>query len=138
MIPARGLKNNNPGNIRHNRDKFQGEVQPSRDAAFKEFTSMAYGYRAMFVTLATYLERNRRDTIEKIVQAWAPPTENKTQAYINTVALFSGVSKNKALTLFSGEDYIRIVAAMSRVENGRPANMADVTAGFGLQDRIRK
>jgi hypothetical protein len=137
MSSARGLKNNNPGNIRHNGDKFQGEVQPSRDAAFKEFTSMAYGYRAMFVTLATYLDRGR-NTIAKIIAAWAPPSENNTQAYINTVALFSGVPKNKVLTPVSGEDYIRIVAAMSRVENGKPANMADVSAGADLQTKIRR
>ena len=56
MPTPRGIRNNNPLNIRHSRDRFQGEVVPSRDGAFKQFSSMAYGYRAAFVTLATYLE----------------------------------------------------------------------------------
>ena len=63
MIP-RGLRNNNPLNIRHSADSFQGEIK-GEDKAFKTFISMAYGYRAAFVTLATYLSRglkhNRKD-----------------------------------------------------------------------------
>ena len=39
----RGLRNNNPGNIRRNSDVFQGEVNPSRDQQFKQFKTMAYG-----------------------------------------------------------------------------------------------
>lgn len=48
----RGLRNNNPGNIRLSSTKYQGEVQPSQDTAFKQFESMAYGYRAIFRTTA--------------------------------------------------------------------------------------
>ena len=54
---SRGLRNCNPGNIRQSRSKFKGEVRPSRDSAFKQFESMAYGYRAMFVLLDTYQDR---------------------------------------------------------------------------------
>lgn len=38
----RGLRNNNPGNIRINDDLFQGEIRPSKDKSFKQFTTMAY------------------------------------------------------------------------------------------------
>ena len=48
----RGLRNNNPGNIRINDDLFQGEIRPSKDKSFKQFTTMAYGYRAMFKILS--------------------------------------------------------------------------------------
>lgn len=136
MIP-RGYKNNNPGNIRINKDKFQGEIQPSKDRAFKQFQSMAYGYRAMFVTLDTYRKRGL-DTIEKIIRTYAPPIENHTDIYINSVEKWSGVPKDKKLTQNSGEDYILIVAAMSRMENGIVANMTDVVAGFEKQDRIKR
>jgi hypothetical protein len=135
---ARGLLNNNPGNIRHNQDKFLGEILPSKDKSFKQFTGMAYGYRAMFVTLATYLTKYKRDTVEKIIKAWAPENENNTEGYIQRVSSSSGIGRNKALTLQSGNEYIKIVAAMSLVENGVPANMADVLAGFALQTKITK
>jgi hypothetical protein len=63
MIP-RGIRNNNPLNIRHNADVFQGETK-GEDKSFKTFSTMPYGYRAAFVTLATYLSRGW-NTIEKI------------------------------------------------------------------------
>ena len=53
MAP-RGIRNNNPCNIRLSRTTYKGEVNPSSDKAFKQFESMAYGYMAVFVTLRHY------------------------------------------------------------------------------------
>jgi len=133
MIP-RGLRNNNPLNIRHNADVFQGEIK-GNDKSFKTFSSMAYGYRAAFVTLATYLSRGW-DTIEKIISQWAPPSENNTQAYISTVVKYSGVAADEVLTATSGDKYILIVSAMSFVENGVNADISQIKAGFNLQTKI--
>ena len=72
MIP-RGLRNNNPLNIRHNADVFQGEIQGT-DKSFKTFSTLPFGYRAAFVTLATYNARGQ-NTIEKIISRWVPPIE---------------------------------------------------------------
>jgi len=133
MTP-RGIRNNNPLNIRHSSDVFQGEIK-GIDKSFKTFESMPYGYRAAFVTLATYLSKGH-NTIEKIVAKWAPPTENNTESYISNVAKYSGVPRNKELTAADGINYILIVAAMSAVENGRNADINQVKAGFALQNRI--
>lgn len=132
----RGYRNCNPGNIEKNKDVFQGEVVPSQDSRFKQFENMAYGYRAMFVTLDTYRKRGR-NTIETIINTWAPHNENNTNDYIYSVVRWSGVPKDKVLTEYSGKDYIQIVAAMSRVENGIHANMSEVETGFKLQDRLK-
>lgn len=136
MSTPRGIRNNNPLNIRHNKDLFQGEVRPSTDKAFKQFKSMDYGYRAAFVTLGTYLMRGL-NTVEKIISAWAPPTENNTASYISTVERRSGVGRNKVLTANSGSDYRRIVAAMCHCENGVPADMVALEQGFNMQSKIR-
>jgi hypothetical protein len=136
METSRGLRNNNPLNIRHNADNFQGEIKPGTDKAFKQFQSATYGYRAAFVTLGTYLARGK-NTIEKIITAWAPASENNTAGYIGHVEQWSGVPRNKVLTAESGEDYVKIVIAMSRVENGVPAVPADVRAGFNLQTKLK-
>lgn len=133
---TRGYKNCNPGNIEQNRDVFQGEIRPSQDKRFKQFRTMAYGYRAMFVTLATYNQRGM-NTIEKIIRSWAPAVENHTEHYIACVERWSGIAKDKLLTLDKGKEYIAIVAAMSRMENGITADMIDVKLGFKLQDRIK-
>jgi len=133
MTP-RGLRNNNPLNIRHSADVFRGEVKGA-DRAFKTFSSMPYGYRAAFVVLATYLSRGW-NTIERIISRWAPPCENNTEGYIRRVEELSGVSRYKVLTATDGTTYIQIIAAMCMVENGVNADLSQVRAGFYLQTKI--
>ena len=133
MTP-RGLRNNNPLNIRHNAGVFHGETKGT-DKSFKTFASMPYGYRAAFVTLATYLSRGC-NTIEKIISQWAPPGENNTQRYITNVVKWSGIPEDKILTATDGADYIMIVAAMSAVENGINADINQIKEGFFMQNKI--
>jgi len=133
---SRGLRNNNPGNIRLNPDvTFQFEKKPSTDPAFKQFLNIASGYRAMFTILSHYLVEGH-NTIEKIIGRWAPDNENDTAAYIKKVAKSSGVKADKVLTHADGAEFKLIVAAMSGVENGIPAVMRDVEDGYKMQKRI--
>ena len=75
---SRGLNNRNPGNIRRSTTKYLGEVAPSRDAVFKQFETMAWGYRAMFVLLDSYSRKGYR-TIRQMISRYAPPVENHTE-----------------------------------------------------------
>ena len=134
-MKPRGLRNNNPLNIRHSAENFQGEVK-GIDKSFKTFSSMPYGYRAGFVILGTYLSRGL-NTIEKIVSKWAPPVENDTESYIKNVEKWSGVPRCKVLTGADGADYILIVAAMCFVVNGQNADISVVRTGFNLQTKIK-
>ena len=134
-MKSRGLRNNNPLNIQHNAEHFQGEIK-GRDKSFKTFSSPPFGYRAGIVILGTYLSRGL-NTIEKIISKWAPPTENDTENYISSVERWSGIPRNKQLTAIDGSDYILIVAAMSFVENGQNADISAVQAGFNLQTKIK-
>lgn len=127
----RGLRNNNPGNIRKNSDVFQGEVNPSRDSAFKQFKSMPYGYRAVFKILSNYYRIYRLTTIRKMISRWAPENENNTSAYVSLVSKYAGIGPDDLIS-FDREQMIQIVAGMSRVENGREAVMSDVIAGWNL------
>ncbi|MEN6619734.1 MAG: structural protein P5 [Rikenellaceae bacterium] len=134
-MKSRGFRNNNPLNIRHSAEQFQGEIN-GKNKSFKTFSSLPYGYRAGFVILGTYLLRGL-STIEKIITHWAPPTENNTESYISHVERWSGIPRNKELTAWDGSDYILIVAAMSFVENGQNADISAVQAGFNLQTKIK-
>lgn len=127
----RGVRNNNPGNIRRNSDVFQGEVNPSRDKEFKQFKNMAYGYRAMFKILSNYYNKYQLNTIREMISRWAPENENNTAAYVSLVSIYAGIAPD-ALISFDREQMIRIVAGMSKVENGREAVMSDVIAGWSL------
>ena len=130
---TRGMRNNNLLNIRINSDKFQGEVQPSTDKAFKRFETAAYGYRAAFKILRTYIGKYGLDTIRKMITRWAPPEDgNHTENYIKAVSERSGIPADDIIYPDNREMMTRIVAAMSYVENGQPANMADVIAGWEM------
>lgn len=129
---SRGYKNCNPGNIRINGDKFQGEIIPSQDKEFKQFESMAYGYRAIFKILGNYQRNYKLDTIRKMISRWAPENENDTLAYVMTVSDRSGISPDEPVSADNREMMVRIVAAMSFVENGQAAEMSDVIAGWEM------
>lgn len=128
----RGLRNCNPGNIRKNGIVYSGEVVLSKDETFKQFTTMAYGYRAIFVVLHTYARKYGINTIATMIARYAPATENHTQKYIDAVSEWSGVPATSHLTTTNADVMVPIVAAMSRVENGVPAVMADVDSGWKL------
>lgn len=128
----RGLRNNNPGNIRINGDLFQGEVRPSRDKSFKQFETMAYGYRAVFRILSNYRKNYGLDTIRKMIGRWAPENENDTEAYIKAVSNYAGIPADDPVDINDREQMTRIVAGMSKVENGKEAEMSDVIAGWYL------
>jgi len=130
---SRGLRNNNPGNIRQNSDNFLGEIKPSTDPAFKQFESVEYGYRAIFVTLNTYQKKYGLSTIRAMISRWAPPKDNNdTEAYIRAVSSESGVPENSRITSTNKDVMIPIVAAMSHVENGVEANIPEVQRGWDL------
>lgn len=132
MAKSRGYRNNNPGNIRINWDKFQGEVIPSQDKEFKQFESMAYGYRAIFKILRNYQINYKLNTIRQMISRWAPENENDTANYISFVSERSGIPADDPIRTDNREMMIRMVAAMSRVENGIDADMSDVIAGWEL------
>ena len=129
---SRGLTNCNPGNIRQSKTHYKGERHPSRDSEFKEFESMAYGYRAMFVLLDTYSRRYGLCTIRQMLNRYAPPSENFTEGYIRFVSEKTGIAPDEIVNSRAARDMVPIVAAMSQIENGIPAVMADVHRGWEL------
>ena len=130
---TRGLRNNNPLNIRLSATtRWQGEVRPSQDKSFCQFESMAYGYRAALKLLQNYSKLNGCHTVRTIISRWAPSSENDTHSYIATVCKLSGLDADRRLNVEERRTMCNLAAAMSQVENGVPAVMADVTAGWDL------
>lgn len=128
---SRGLRNNNPGNIRRSKVRYEGEA-PSADVSFKAFESMAYGYRAIFVLLDSYRRKYGLCTIRQMLNRYAPPSENFTEGYVRYVVAQTGIAPDESLDTLSPHDMVPFVAAISKIENGVAARMADVWAGWGL------
>lgn len=131
MTP-RGIRNNNPGNIRISAQKYAGEIVPSNDRAFKQFRSMAYGIRAIFVILKTYQIRYGLRTVAQMIGRWAPPSENDTRAYSASVAKAAGRAPDDVVDAERPDDMIPFVRGMIRVENGQDVDESDITEGWKL------
>ena len=129
MKKSRGLRNNNPGNIRHGASKWVGLV-PGDDSAFCTFSEMKYGYRAMIKLLQNYKKLHGCDTIRKIINRWAPPNENNTPAYVLYVAGRMGKSPDVDIDVNDKGTMVALAAAISAMENGEPAVVSDIEAGW--------
>ena len=132
MTKPRGIRNNNPLNIRHGKDQWLGAAATQTDNAFVQFQSMTYGYRAAWRTLQTYYkrlkERKKLFTVENILHRWAPPKENDTKGYIRTVLTLSSIGGNERLlppkNVTGYHRLSALIAAMTVVECGiRPAQV---------------
>lgn len=133
---TRGLRNNNPGNIRRTPvndlggpDPWQGLAPQQTDVSFFQFVSAAYGIRAMAIILRGY-RNNGRNTISKIITRWAPASENDVAAYVQDVSSYSGIDPDAPL---ADSDMPMVVAGIIKHENGlQPYAMATITQGFDL------
>ena len=149
-MEPRGIRNNNPLNIRLSSDRWQGQIAPSPsgegrgEAEFCQFYSMQYGWRAAFRLLChTYYGKYKLRTIRDIITRWAPPKENNTEAYIRRVTDRIGIGPDKELgdPQTHPTQWMMIGIAMAIVENGT-ANLDYLSmlkgweiAGFALNEK---
>lgn len=135
-IVPRGIRNNNPLNIRKG-NNWKGERPNQTDKAFEEFESMEMGVRAGFYLIRKYMSgynglTEKFNTIEKIIRRWAPASENDTQAYIDTVAKKTGISPRLKLSFQSKKQMVDIVAAMIEVECGQSIDRQIIESGYDM------
>lgn len=117
MATPRGIRNNNPLNIRIG-NTWLGEVPNPTDSDFEQFVSVRYGLRAAFYILRRYIRRYRRNTPAKIIRAWAPAIENNTQRYIEVVCKRSLIAPDEVIDYADKKTMVRLVKAMAFVECG--------------------
>lgn len=135
-MESRGIRNNNPLNIRHSADRWQGARMEQTDPSFVQFVSMAYGYRAAWKVLETYwltFKKWRQPfTVPAIIARWAPPSENSTEAYVRTVLKLTSLGGKEHLPRpFAGiaiDKLVRLLAAMTTMECGIPYHEVDIRA----------
>ena len=132
----RGIRNNNPLNIRKG-NNWQGERPNQTDPAFEEFESMQMGFRAGLKLLKRYISGadgryQPRDTIRLIIQKWAPPSENATQKYIDTVCQRTGLNPDQQIWFSHRDDICRIAQAMAWVDCGQLIDISIIQSAYDL------
>ncbi len=146
-MEPRGIRNNNPLNIRLSSDRWQGQISPSLtaeglgvrpvgDREFCQFVSMSYGWRAAFVILCkTYYGKYKLKTIRALITRWAPPKENNTEAYIRRVTDRIGIAADRELGSPQEHpaQWMMIAMAMAIVECGTTQlDYLSMLKGFAL------
>ena len=131
-LTPRGLRNHNPLNIRKSSTRWQGMSAVQADRSFVTFISNEWGYRAAFRILHTYITKYKLCTIKDIIARWAPPSENNTRMYTLTVVERSCIDEQARIYHTNKEYMVKIVMAMSYVENGVPAVKTEVEKGYEL------
>lgn len=139
----RGIRNNNPGNIRWSNDQWKGLIPKDQasDKSFCVFRTPEYGIRAMTRILRRYTQypgipnvgKPNIDTVREIISRWAPPNENNTEAYIQSVAKSVGVAANSPIDVFDNAIMLKLLKAIIAHENGQqPYSDAQILAGINL------
>lgn len=80
--PTRGIRNNNPANIRHSSSRWIGLSSVQADNEFCQFDDLKFGIRAFLILCRTYYKKYGIRTIPQFLNRFAPLSENDTLAYI--------------------------------------------------------
>lgn len=129
----RGLRNNNPLNIRISSTPWQGKITENTDGAFEQFISLEYGLRAGLVNIRTYIKRDRLNSISVIIPKWAPALDgNDVRAYVRLVSDKSGVPATRRMSYNDRYELCHIVWAMAWVECGQEISFEAVEKAWAL------
>jgi len=116
---TRGIRNNNPLNIRISDNDWKGKALVNNDGTFEQFVSMYYGFRAALLTIETYILEHRCNTLRTIINRWAPASDgNNTEKYIIFVCGKTGIGGNEPIS--NKDKRLKdIVWAMAQMESGK-------------------
>ncbi|MCR0998655.1 hypothetical protein [Serratia rubidaea] len=126
---ARGLRNNNPGNIEAS-DKNPWEGQTGSDGRFAKFETPEHGIRALGKNLLAYQAKGF-DTVTEIVNRWAPASDgNNTEAYIKALCSALGVGADDQVDMSNPRTLAALCAGIVKHENGsQPYSDDQISAG---------
>lgn len=130
MTP-RGIRNKNPGNIRHG-SKWRGLAEVQNDPDFCVFDCPTYGIRALCRILLVYQWTYRLKTIKAIISRYAPTIENNTNAYAEHVAQQTGFGVDQEIDVTDPTVMVALVKAIILHENGEMPYTWEIADGLLL------
>lgn len=136
ILFARGLRNNNPGNLIRTSIAWQKKLPfaISQDLHFEQFETLVYGIRAQVMDLIHDINKGK-NTVKKLISEYAPASENDTNSYINIVCSSIGVTPNQILTNINELFLTNLLKSIYKVELGKDASLvldADITNALQL------
>lgn len=116
-MTARGIRQNNPGNIRPGKSRWLGELAPVDN--YCVFDTPENGLRALALQLLIYEDKHDLHSIRDYIYRWAPPSDNNdTEAYVLAVADHVGFDQREVYDLHDPVKLALLVEAICIRENG--------------------
>lgn len=126
-----GDQNNNPGNIKASQVAWEGKV--GQNGGFEQFATPEAGVRAATVN-AQHILRNSDGTLSSLVNQWAPPSENNTPAYLQSIVSKTGIPANQPVNPDDPAVMGKIMPAIFQQEGTHPTPgqvQTGISAAFG-------
>lgn len=138
----RGIRNNNPGNLRKSGDNWKGMNGYDEDN-FVVFDTMEDGIRALSRDIRSKVDRGL-NTYDKLLKVYAPPKENDTESYIKDVAQKTNHGRNKKISkdMVSGKSnlkyFVSLIRAVISHESGNEfeKSLSDDTIISAIKDGL--
>lgn len=113
MKQIRGIRNNNPGNLKHSTAfTWDGELEPDAEG-FCRFENPYYGIRAMAKVLITYYYKHNIKTIEGIIKRYSATDQ---ESYIASVCRTINRLPTEEYNFTSKRRLTGLMRAMIKVE----------------------
>jgi hypothetical protein len=93
----RGIRNNNPTNVTNVFGGWAGQVDTDGD--FAVFKDMSWGVRAWLLNFYSSYNNHNTTTLRQYISRFAPPNENDTTAYIQSISDYTGIQPDEQLPL---------------------------------------
>lgn len=118
----RGIRNNNPLNLRKSNILWKGKIRLGTDNEFEQFVDIFYGIRAAMVNMRTHIKQDAqrliRCTVKREIARWAPPTENNTTRYVQLVCQRAELQPEDTLDFTNKQMICRLCHEMAYMECG--------------------
>lgn len=127
---TRSWRNNNPGNLVPGKiSKRNGAI--GRAGGFAVFPDPQAGMNAMLDSLRS---THGNKSLEQMIYAYAPPSENKTARYLRFLRRHTGVIDDRKIKDFTNEQFEKLWRAMMDMEGGIGKGMGTITE-IGMEKR---
>lgn len=133
MTAPRGIRNNNPFNIKHGPSRWQGLSPIQEDRTFCQFISPEYGIRAGLMLFRRYQSSYSLLTVQDMLNRFAPSEENKTDVYVGYVSKKLKVNPTDVIDVKDFDVAYLLTCAIISFENGeQPYSEKMLTKGIHL------
>ena len=133
----RGIRNNNPLNLRISNNPWLGKVTHNTDGAFEQFTTMEYGIRAAMRNVKTIVQRRAKQgqatNVSQLIHVWAPASDgNNERVYCRTIADKTGIQPYDEINIQDKNFFCLLIYGMAYQENGQAIPMGKISSAYVL------